>query len=76
MITKSRSSIKTKLIRQTDLHSVPPDAIVLDECAVLWVIQWPTQDLIKNLVDYILIDMKPDDTYLIIDRYYDKNIKR
>ena len=34
------------------------------------------QDLIKNLVGYILIDMKPDDTYLITDRYYDKNIKK
>ena len=82
IITKSKSSIKTKLkVEQTDRATLcSPDAIFLDECAILWMIQWPThglvQDLIKNLVGYILIDMKPDDTYLITDRYYDKNIKK
>lgn len=79
-ITKSKSTLKTKLqVELTDRRSILPDAIVLDGCAVLWVIRWPThglvQDYIKNLVDYIASHLKIADTYLIFDRYFENSIK-
>ena len=79
-ITKAKSTLKTKLqVELTDHHSVPPDAIVLDGCAVLWIIRWPThglvKDYIKNLVDYIESHLKAADTYLVFDRYLANSIK-
>ena len=66
-ITKAKLTLKTKLqVELIDHHSVPPDAIILDECAVLWVICWPTnglaKDYIKNLVNYIESHLKAADT--------------
>ena len=57
-ITKSKSVMKTKLqVEMMDGCSTPPDAIVLDGCAILWVIRWPSHGLvqnnIKNLNGYI-----------------------
>lgn len=79
-ITKSKSTLRTKLqVEVTERHLILPDAIVLDGCAVLWVIHWPTaglvQDYIKNLVDYIANHLTIADTYLIFDRYFESSIK-
>ena len=79
-ITKSKSTLKTKLqIELTDRRSVPPDVIILDGCAIMWVIHWPAhglvQDYIKNVVDYVRSQLQIADTYLIFDRYYNNSIK-
>ena len=79
-ITKSKSTLKKKLQVETTHHtSFTPDSIILDGCAVLWVIQWPTrgtvEDYIKNLLNYLLCCLEKCDTYLIFDRYYEKSLK-
>ena len=80
-ITKSKSTLKLKLqVEVTDRRSIHPDAIILDGCAILWVINWPShgivEDYIKNLVHYISLSLALGDTYLVFDRYYDNSIKQ
>ena len=79
-ITKSKSTLKTKLqVDLTERRSIPSDAILLDGCAILWVMSWPVhgtvQDYIRKFVDYISLKLVNGDTYLIFDRYYDNSIK-
>lgn len=79
-ITKAKSTLKTKLqVELTDRRTVPADAIILDGCAILWVVRWPAhgvvQDFIKNLVEYVSSHLRVADTYLIFDRYNDNSIK-
>ncbi len=79
-ITKSKSTLKTNLqMELTDRQSLHPDAIVVDGCAILWVVPWPThglvQDFIKKMFDHIIRHLHIADTYLIFDRYYDDSIK-
>ncbi len=80
-VSQSQNQIlKTKLqVELTDRRSVPPDAIVLDGCAILWVVNWPThglvQDYIRNVVNYVAGHLQIADTYLVFDRYYDDSIK-
>ena len=79
-ITKSKSTLKTNLqVELTDRRSIPPDVLVLDGCAILWVVNWPAhglvQDFIRNVVDYVSSHLRIADTYLIFDRYYDNSIK-
>ena len=79
-ITKSKSTLKKKLqVEVSDRQSHPPDSIILDGCAVLWVINWPThgtvEDYIKNLLSYLIECQKKCSTYLVFDRYYDNSIK-
>ena len=39
-LTKSKSILKTKLqVELADRRSVPPDVIVLDGCAILWIVK-------------------------------------
>ena len=79
-ITQSKSTLKTKLqVEVADQRSSIPDAIVLDGCGLLWVINWPTlglvQDYIRNLMEYVSLSLRICDTCLIFDRYYDNSIK-
>jgi len=79
-ITKAKSSLKTKLqLEQSERFSTPPDVIILDGCATLWVVRWPAhglvQDFIKNFLDYLSSHLNINDTYLIFDRYCDNSIK-
>ena len=70
-MTEAKSTLKTKLqVELTDHFNVLADAIVLDGCAILWVVHWSAQgvvqDLIKNLVEYMYVSshLKVADTYL------------
>jgi len=79
-ITKSKSVLKKKLqVEVSERLCPPPDAIIVDGCAVLWVIQWPTsgtvEDYIMNLMAYVERLLQKSDTYLIFDRYYVDSIK-
>ena len=79
-ISKAKSALKTKLqVELTVRHSAPPKAIVLDGCAILWVIRWPAhgvvRDFVENVFQYTANHLKVSDTYLIFDRYYDNSIK-
>lgn len=79
-ITKSKSVLKKKLrVEVSGRLCHPPDVIIVDGCAVLWVIQWPTsgtvEDYIINLMAHVEGLLQKSDTYLIFDRYYVDSIK-
>lgn len=79
-ITKTKSILKKKLqVEVSDRLSSSPDAFIIDGCAVLWVIRWPTkgtvEDFILNLLGYVNERLKSCNTYLVFDRYYEKSIK-
>ena len=79
-ITKTKSVMKKKLqVEVSDRLSSSPDAFIIDGCAVLWVIRWPTkgtvEDFILNLLAYVNERLKSCDTYLVFDRYYEYSIK-
>ena len=80
-ITKTKSVLKKKLqVEISDRMCSTPSAIIIDGCAILWVIQWPTkatvEDFIVNLIAFLNEKLKSCDTYLIFDRYHDNSIKR
>ena len=57
-IAKSKSILKNKLqVEQSARATGQPDAIVIDGCAILWVVYWPSkgsvQDLVTNFVKYV-----------------------
>lgn len=79
-ITKTKSILKKKLqVEVSDRLSSSPDAFIIDGCAVLWVIRWPTkgtvEDFILNLLGYVNERLKSCNTYLVFDRYHEKSIK-
>ncbi len=57
-----------------------PDAIVMDGCAILWVVHWPSkgsvQDLVTNVVKHITSKLKGStQVHIIFDRYCEYSIK-
>ena len=57
-IAKFKSIHMNKLqVEQSARATGQPDAIVIDGCAILWVVHWPSkgslQDLVTNFVKYI-----------------------
>jgi len=80
-ITKSKAVLKQKLQVEVSDTMFPADgAIIVDGCAMLWVIQWPSkgtvEDYVQNLLSYLRDKLKICDTYLVFDRYYDNSIKK
>ena len=80
-ITSSKSTLKKKLqVEVSNRTSSQAECIVLDGCAVLWVIAWPdrgvVQDFVKNVLTYVTGYLQTADTYLVFDRYYSKSIKQ
>ena len=63
----------------SDLICQVPDAILIDGCAMVWVIPWPTngtvKDFVINILTYVEEQLQKCDTYLIFDIYYDDSIK-
>ena len=55
-------------------------AIIIDGCAMLWLIQWPSKgtvmDYVENLLAYLRNKLKICNTYLVFDRYYNNSIKQ
>ena len=57
-----------------------PDAIVIEGCAILWVVHWPSkgsvQDLVTNFVKYVKGKLKGGTrVHIIFDRYCEYSIK-
>jgi hypothetical protein len=74
----SKSTLKAKLqVEMTDRRSA--DVIILDECAILWVIDWPAHvsvnDFVRNIVGYMVRCMQAADNYLVFDRYCQNSFK-
>ena len=79
-ITKTKSVLKRKLqVKMSDRACSSPTSIIIDGCAVFWVIRWPTratvEDFVLNLLVYVKEQLKSSDTYRVFDRYYQASIK-
>ncbi len=78
---KNKSQLKNSLQVESSSRLAGKDvnAIVLDGCAVLWVVPWPTVGNVKDYLEkfrrYIFSKLKSCDTYLVFDRYKDGSIK-
>ena len=77
-IAASKSTLKSILQpKLAHFRSQPPDAIILDGCAILWVKGWPahgtTQSYVENFVNYVTLQIT--DTYQIFDRHYQHSTK-
>ncbi|KAK3106543.1 hypothetical protein FSP39_022295 [Pinctada imbricata] len=79
-IATSKSALKRKLqIIQSTRKSGTADVIIIDGCAVLWSIHWPSsgtvQDFVYSFWSYISQKLNTSDVYLIFDRYRQYSIK-
>ena len=79
-IIKKKSDIMNSIKAVVATRGRKHDVSILDGCAILWKIQWPTssgtmKDYIKGFVNYITDFLKRNDVVLIFDRYYDYSIK-
>ena len=52
---------------------------MVDGCAILWVINWPTNgtlsDYVGNFCDFIFLHLQSNDTSVVFDKYHDFIIK-
>ena len=79
-LTKTKSILKRKLqVEKSGRTLQKPDAVVIDGCAILWIIHWPSHGTVQDFVDgflmYILEKLSCSDIYLVFDRYHDYSIK-
>ena len=51
----------------------PPDSVIVDGCALLWTVHWPSRGTVQNLVDtfykYIGEKLISSDVYLVFEYY-------
>ena len=84
-LCSSKAVLKTKThVEMLGRNISSLECQVLDGCAILWVIQWPSntgkekaqvKDFIDSFVSFILYKMQEADIYLIFDRYLDFSTK-
>ena len=80
-IAKSKSSLKKKLqVEVSSRVSEKSDGVILDGCAILWVIHWHLNGTVRDFVDgfnqYVLQKMSTcSHLNVIFDRYKDYSIK-
>lgn len=74
MRAQSKAILKTKLqVEQSSRIQGVPDAVIIDGCAMLWTVHWPTngtvEDYVINFMGTIKYHLECCDVYLIFDRY-------
>ena len=84
-LCSSKSDLKNKTqVAMTGNSIGSLDCLVLDGCAILWVVQWPSSSLhqkalVKDFVDsfqsYILNKLQDTEVYLVFDRYIEYSTK-
>ena len=84
-LCSSKAVLKTKThVEMLGRNISSLECQVLDGCAILWVIQWPSntgkekaqvKDFIDSFVSFILYKMQEADIYLVFDRYLDYSTK-
>ena len=84
-ITKTKAVLKKKLQVEQSTRTVTnevasaQEVAIIDGCAMLWAIHWPSQGTVQNYVDgfidSIMHKLAEKDVYLVFDRYYDFSIK-
>ena len=79
-ICKAKSDFMNGLKVTVPTRGKTPDMTIVDGCAVLWKIQWPSangtvQDFVKGFHKFVYDMLKKNDVMIIFDRYYDYSIK-
>ena len=84
-LCSTKSDLKSDTqVTQSERTTENIDCLILDGCAILWVVQWPSSSLhqeaqVKDFVDsfesYILHRLETADVYLVFDRYLDYSTK-
>ena len=79
-IDKSKSKLKMSLaVELPSRRTGRADLVVLDGCAILWIVHWPSKakvsDFVSNFQSYVSQLLKASDVSLIFDRYYEYSIK-
>ena len=79
-ICKAKSDLMNGLKVTVPTRIKTPDMTIVDGCAVLWKIQWPSangtvQDFVKGFHKFVYDMLKKKDVMIIFGRYYDYSIK-
>lgn len=80
-VAKSKSVLKTKLKVEESTRKIGlADAIVIDGCALLWVVHWPAKgtvkDFVLNYIKYVTGKLKGNcRVHVIFDRYLEYSAK-
>ena len=81
VLLSQKSILKNKLqVEQSARATGQADAIVIDCCAIFWVVHWPSkesvQDLVANVVKNFTSKLKGSTRlHVIFDRYCEHSIK-
>ena len=80
MRSSSKAILKNKLhIEVSKRRTSTYDALIIDGCALLWIIHWPAtgtvEQYIKNLITRLNDYLKRCCVYLIFDRYLTRSTK-
>ena len=79
-IPTSKATLKKCLqVEVSSRNKSEPDVILLDGCAILWIVKWPkkgtVQDYVSNFKNYIQKELEKSSVYLIFDRYIKRSTK-
>ena len=77
---KTKSELKKDLQETVSRRSSPnPDKLIIDVCALLWTICWPTSGTVKDFAEAFLKIISSfvqiAQVFLIFDQYHDNSIK-
>ena len=78
-LTASKSTLKSSLQVETNIQNDVTDARVIDGCAVLWIVTWPShgtvEDYVRNFIGYLNRQLSIATTYIVFDRYRASSVK-
>ena len=76
---KSKSDLKSIGTKIVVRNAEKTNFIVMDGCAIMYVVNWPTnamvQDYVDNMCHFVMNKLKTTDTAIVFDQYYDFSIK-
>lgn len=81
MRAQSKAVLKTKLkVEQSSQVQGAPDTVIIDGCAMLWTVHWPTNgtvlDYVINFMGTIKYHLRLCDVYLIFNKYIEGSTKQ
>jgi hypothetical protein len=78
-IAKTKSVLKRKIQVDVSARLSQPEVVIIDACAILWIIHWPTNGTVSDFVDSFSTDvfrkLQHSDVNVVFDRYNDYSIK-
>ena len=79
-LAKQKADLKNTLKEEISLQTcLSENAVVLDDCAILWSVHWPKDGNFSKLVnafkDYIMKFLHKSNVFLIFNWYHDYSIK-